>query len=74
MVLLGFGSVLESVGRSWRVLERLGMSRKVLFQVQICLFKSNKNFKAFAIITTIFLSILNIEIARSYNIQSNRTG
>ena len=37
-------------------------------------FKSNKNLKPLLLLQQYFLSILNKEFARSYNIQSNQTG
>ena len=82
----GFRRVLEGCGgfeRFWRVQQDFGGFWRVVhgfcrvfgsFVSSANKFKSNKNFEAFAIITTIFfLSILNIEFARSYNIQSNQT-
>ena len=46
---------------------------EVLFQVQISL-NQTKLLKPLLLLQQYFLSILNIEIARSYNIQSNQTG
>ena len=46
---------------------------EVLFQVQISL-NQTKILKPLLLLQQYFLSILNIEIARSYNIQSNQTG
>ena len=46
---------------------------EVLFQVQISL-NQTKILKPLLLLQQYFLSILNIEFARSYNIQSNQTG
>ena len=46
---------------------------EVLFQVQISL-NQTKILKPLLLLQQYYLSILNIEIARSYNIQSNQTG
>ena len=46
---------------------------EVLFQVQISL-NQTKILKPLLLLQQYFLSILNIEFARSYNIKSNQTG
>ena len=69
----GFVGFWEYLGECRQVLEGFRRSRKVLFQVQISL-NQIKNLKPLLLLQQYFLSILNIEIARSYNIQSNQTG